>query len=877
MTSTLNISKPLQSLARELRNQSRDELNTTSLTSLMRQSLTILMTSVRARLKQDEIIFYRKLISDLFGLLVADTVLDHYILSLITSIIREISSLIDGKLPRYFNEPLATYSEKRLVYLISLLRELDSIDSESNLDFLSQIVVNNAIGLSVRLSAFSLLVSSKLDRPQYFSDIDECLAKIFTETFADNADSNPKHGLLKSIMHGIASSSLGPKPLELDGSVSNEPVFTPIHHLGNFSVDQITLLGFLSSISDYVAIRYGPKISADPPSAPPVSPTNSPVAQIAPSTFSFTHRFATSSLLDPSDRILAESLVQLSVQILAQSQREISSLVLEGRKSFRTVSVYPGTSPDGLAVTAPAVSQLKLWTREYVESVISEILRILNLLCTKDPSIASVVFPHIKRVYERVTLRPDSPGVCVCEMVRFFLNHSHLVVFDMEPVLKFFFTTHIPRLLNPKPIDGYNRASILAIETFIFLSDISPLLTSTHWSVYSRYFPSIFSLIAWYPRLVSGSLDSTNQFCTLIDDLVSKATPEILVDIFHTVCDIPLIAAVGEMSSNISDYIVVAAAATASEAAAEPAAALVAAETDEGGDQFANGRLFMRLLRSSQFKEIGDYVNRVRTSHNSNPWISPENTVVRQLLSELWQGLPLTPRVSASSRLVPLIIGKIFGSSYAYSSCIFRSILERFGSDRIFLFKQEISDLFVNFISKVVSPKLISEHRDGIVTAILQRLFANPKDELVTHLVFLMGSIKSHSEERPLFVRTLIWILTTLTGAENIVTDSDDIVYVKNGRLVKPPSNRHALLDQLETIASEIQMPPISDSQQLACITVTSLTKIGIHYPQYRPRIQAVLSRIPETPDVLRSRIAECLLLLKSYHINETLVVLRDS
>ena len=173
----------------------------------------------------------------------------------------------------------------------------------------------------------------------------------------------------------------------------------------------------------------------------------------------------------------------------------------------------------------------------------------------------------------------------------------------------------------------------------------------------------------------------------------------------------------------------------------------------------------------------------------------------------------------------------------------------------------------------------MSEHRDEIVTAILERVLLNPKDELVINLVFLMGSIRTHTEERPLFVRTLIWILSTLTGGRPITPRSDhsDIVYIKNGRLVRPPSDRHELLDKLEQ-SPHLHVPPISDSQELACVTVTSLTKIGIHFPQYRPRINSVLTSLPpEVPDLLQERISECILLLKSYHINEELVVLRDS
>jgi hypothetical protein len=310
------------------------------------------------------------------------------------------------------------------------------------------------------------------------------------------------------------------------------------------------------------------------------------------------------------------------------------------------------------------------------------------------------------------------------------------------------------------------------------------------------------------------------------------------------------------MSFNISDYIEV-------------------TDTTPGDsmDQFANGRTFMRLLRSSQFNEITDYIHRVRRS-KQNPWLNHASIV---LLTELWKGLSLTPRVSASSRLVVMFLSKFFQSILSHKSeivisTIFKAILTRFGN--MYLFKDEISSLFIGFITKIISQQIMTSHKDDIVTAILSRFILNPADELVVNLIFLIGTIPTKSDgQLPLFVRCLVWILKTLVGEETCgLGRFDDIIYISNGHLVKPPSDSHPLLDALETslpISSTIQSCP-----QLACVCVTSLTKISSRFPQFRPRIISVLSSIArKSPGVLHERINESLLLLNAHHLSKRLLV----
>ena len=878
----------LKDLSKELRNQSTSSNvnRQTVLLPLLRTALNDLTLSpVRGGLSSDDLSAQARLVGELFGLLVSDvSVQNSAVLTLLTGLIRELS--VNGQVPRFVNERLSCYSVDRLRFLLPLLRNLRMsapMISGFNLDFLSQIAVNTQLAIPVRLEALTTLIhmgrgSHALTRSDAMGRVDACIAEVLkTSSAVDTAAlAGRKRGLLKRVVASLTTEGVSPAGMELDGSIvaANEP-FTALVHLSLFSPDQLMHIGVFSSLSNYLSLRFVP-VGGHPPEAPPTTPA----AGIAPTPLIPSFTDDTTGLTD--------AVVAMAVRILSQCQRDISALILNGKKKWKFVASPPSSqAKPGEPAGSPTSASLGIhsplvgWTREFVESVIVEVVKCLDVICKRDPSVVSLVFPHVRKVYERVLQRPDSPGIAICQTVQFFINHSYLVIFDIEPVLRFFFATHIPKIVSPSTL--VPRKCSLALESIIFLNDYCSVLASVHTSVFVRHFPSVLRLAAWFPRSAGGELED------VIANLVRVgATDTVLVDLFHTIMDIPLIAGISELSLNIDDYVETGHAGGGSTCPTvlelnpgrEDQSTHICHSPDptEEPDQFASARSFMRLIRSVEFKDVSDYANRVELPLDkpagSNVWtnnVSGSRTI--SLLTDLWEGLPLTPRVSAASKLVPRYID-VFLRAVRQTECnqvtseILRCILTRFGNSKIFLFRPEIASLFLQYISDVISPPLLAVHRNEVVTAVLERVLDGSVQgsDLVVHLVYLIGEMGSKSDSLGLFVRLLRWLLAGDTVA-NQLDPEVDIAYVKIGRVVRKPDHQHPILDS--------PARPARSDPHLTVIVVTALTKLASNFPQYRPQTEALFEAVRTRTDpgsVVTERIRESLIVLRSFHLSQQLL-----
>jgi hypothetical protein len=811
------MSDPFESVSTQLR-AGRDINSAVVTTQLRRCWNRLALTTVPISISD-------KYLSELFSLLVSPNFheKDRFFI-LITGAIRELSS---GRLPRFCSTDLSIYHSSRLMYVLSLVRQLDSENLAIDPFFLAGILCDDKLDTGIRLEAFAAITD----------DVDITVAKILLET----------PSALKSSISRF-STLLGqksPQCFSLDGTVTSTTTFSPIHHMSSFSSAQLLHIGIFSNLANYVKVRFekpvvNPSIIL---SAPPTPVSTSGMPQ---DTLMNLSRF---SLMDNDGlKHFADQLVQYCIAVLAQCQSEINPVIFGSRKYFKHVPSENITE----------------WTLAYMESVIVECVKILDIVASRDPSRVSSIFPHIRKIYERIILRPDSPGVAVCAVLKFFLNHSHLVIYDVDPALRFFFATHIPKLTTPNSVGKtfgqqtcYGRKSVLVAEAMVFLIDSTPLLCSIHVPILLRFFPALIHLVAWYPRLAGPVL-----LGVLRQILDASRTDNFFQNLLNTVCDIPLLTAAMEMSLDISDYV-------------EPA------ETDDASskspDPFANGRLFMRLMRSSQFRQICDYVHRTDTDAVECVW-SSSSTVTADLLRDLWMGLPITPRVSAAAKLVPKYLEVIFtrltdGSpiSTTTTSSILKTILCRYGSRNIFLFKEEMANAFIEFITRVCDESVLVAHRMEIVSAIVTRI---NQDELslVYSLVFLIGDVprKQPGDALPLFVRTLRWLLVHLTGTQkNIlaVAPENEVVYLEFGRIVKSPSDAHPLLEQ--------SIAPSNPSPHLVSVTVAAITKLASKFPQYRPQVVALLEGVHaeiSPKSYPAERIGESLRILSAHHISRELV-----
>lgn len=904
----------LKELSRDIRNQSSFASAASrqmQLIPLLRTALNdVTLCPIRTRLSPEDISFQSRLIGELFGLVVSDVSVDNTcVLTLLSGLIRELC--MTGEVPRFINEKLASYSADRLAYVLPLLRELRLPDAKhfasENIGFFSSMASNEDLALPIRLEAISTIIHfGKIGAvdPTHESlvEVDSAIADVLASTSPVAAVASPhgkkKQGVFKRALTSLSESvaSVGPlnqSCLEIDGvPVAANDAFSVLLHMKSYSQPQLLHTALISMLHEYLEFRFGVFRPIRPLLAPPNTPDDSPMHQPA------TLWSQTSKCFDTKSSVLNDAVVASAIRVLSQCQRDVSPIISEGKKQFKFVE----TSGTGLASTSDSSAQtaasagqtlgvyspLVLWTREYVESVIVEAIKCLDVVCSRDPALVSVIFPHVRKVYERVIQRADSPGIAITEILKFFINHSYLVIFDIEPVLKFYFTTHFPRLVS---CHSGGSISTLVMECVIFLLEFAPIFATLHAAVFVKHFPSILRLAAWFPRSAGTELV---QLISHLVRVASTSSPEdsseVLNELFHTLLDLPVITGLTESSLNVESYIDKsshdntggqhASCPTVLELNPHLAAPPSAVPVED--DQFVSARIFMRLLRSSEFKDISEYVSRIEISTKSGGdlWTAPSMARSVALLTELWKGLPLTPRVAAASKLVPKYLEAFLGEliktppvqRQEIISKIFTSILKRFGSTKIFLFKSDISEICINFISRVISPGLLTDlHSHEVVTAVLERVVEGGTvqgDELVVHLVHLVGDLCT-SAGLGLYVKMLRFMLqSSLNCWTHHLDPSHDIVYIEKGRVVKRPSNDHILLDQLIDSGATIRT-----SNELVCVVISALTKIASKHPQYRPQTVALFKAVSRTAtSVTAERLRESTVILGSYHLSRELV-----
>ena len=114
-------------------------------------------------------------------------------------------------------------------------------------------------------------------------------------------------------------------------------------------------------------------------------------------------------------------------------------------------------------------------------------------------------------------------------MLQFLIHHSGVVIYNVRPVLEWFFTTHLFR-------NGHFRTPLMAYETLLFcIRNRKALLL--HTTVFEQFWPAIIKLLAWQPKILAGLVRKI---------LASCLSPSTCVAIFETLLDLPILSAVLE-------------------------------------------------------------------------------------------------------------------------------------------------------------------------------------------------------------------------------------------------------------------------------------------------------------------------------------------
>lgn len=156
-------------------------------------------------------------------------------------------------------------------------------------------------------------------------------------------------------------------------------------------------------------------------------------------------------------------------------------------------------------------------------SSLVEAVRILDIICSLDEDQTARVFHEVKRLYTRISQESRYSTVLI-HVITFFFHHSAAVVHDPRDAYEFFFTQLVPENLN-------NQGFVTPVVNFI-VKNLDEIAEKT--DILTIYFPSLFKILAWHPRLFM------EDFTSILPTAMNFETS---VEIFHLLLDLPCVTA----------------------------------------------------------------------------------------------------------------------------------------------------------------------------------------------------------------------------------------------------------------------------------------------------------------------------------------------
>ena len=171
------------------------------------------------------------------------------------------------------------------------------------------------------------------------------------------------------------------------------------------------------------------------------------------------------------------------------------------------------------------------------EAITVEIIQLLSVLCRYNAHLVTDIFPVVKRFtvnkFNEHILRTSSrhAPLTFLYLLQYCLDYNEVTtLFDIEPLFRSFFLFYVRYSGSGHSLSSNN--GIFAYEVLKFcIQNKRMLLLETN--VFSLYFPSLIKLVLRHP---------TSLGMELLELLPVFMSPSSLLEVFHTIVDMPLMA-----------------------------------------------------------------------------------------------------------------------------------------------------------------------------------------------------------------------------------------------------------------------------------------------------------------------------------------------
>ena len=158
------------------------------------------------------------------------------------------------------------------------------------------------------------------------------------------------------------------------------------------------------------------------------------------------------------------------------------------------------------------------------KACIIEAVSLMDFFCLQEKDLIPKAIQAVRRAYSVVKTWSAPWSDVLLPIVLFFINHGEAVMLDPE--------TYLKHLFGEILFNSFSSAEV-AFEIVNFCYEHHAKLEQST-NVFSKYFPNIFKILAWFPRTF------VKEFMELLPAMISEKT---YIEIFHFLLDLPCLSA----------------------------------------------------------------------------------------------------------------------------------------------------------------------------------------------------------------------------------------------------------------------------------------------------------------------------------------------